>query len=294
MAPARILILGREGQLAQSLASQAAGLGWTFDQAGRPDLDFAAPQTAGEQLKRKIDTTRPDVVINAAAYTAVDKAESDRDQAFKVNAIAPGIIAGVCAAAGIPLIHVSTDYVFSGANDAPWRESDTPRPASVYGESKLAGEAAIASAWDKHIILRTAWLFGGSGSNFLTTMLRLGRTQDRLRVVADQRGCPTPVPALAAAILHIAAMRNDLERHWGVYHFCGDTVMSWAEFAERIFAAARMTGVGVEPITTEAFAAPAPRPQWSALDCRKIEQAFSIRAADFQSGLTDAVAEAIA
>lgn len=292
MAPVRVLILGHQGQLARSLATQAAGLGWSVDQIGRPDFDLAAPETAATALEQRLASARPDIVINAAAYTAVDAAETDRDQAFKVNAIAPGRLAKVCAAADIPLIHVSTDYVFSGEQDRPWRETDGPNPVSVYGESKLAGERAVAAAWHKHIILRTAWLFDGSGQNFLTTMLRLGASRDALSIVADQRGCPTPVGALAAAIVELAGRGEALEGCWGVYHYCGDTIMSWAGFAEQIFAAAEMPAIMIEAISTEAFGAPAPRPRWSALDCSKIEQVFGIKAADFQTGLKQAVADA--
>ena len=221
------------------------------------------------------------LVINAAAYTAVDKAESEEDIAYAVNKDGPAYLASACKEAGIPLIHVSTDYVFDGSKKGPYLESDPVSPLGVYGRSKAAGEEEIRSRLQKHIILRTAWLYGIHGSNFVKTMLRLGKERQSLRVVSDQYGCPTYASDLAEAILAIS--ENHLEGRkivWGTYHFCGGGFTTWHAFAEEIFRiACRYQSFNVKeivPIGTSEYPTAAKRPHNSVLDCSLLRKNFGI------------------
>ena len=286
----RLLVAGASGQLAHALVQrsrQRAGV--TVIALGRPQLDLLDPAS----ISRAIDSTRPDVVINAAAYTAVDKAESDAAAAFALNRDGAGALAAAAGAVGCPIIHVSTDYVFDGNKAGAYVEDDAPNPMGVYGRSKLEGEAAVAAANARHVILRTAWVYSAHGHNFLKTMLRLARERPELRVVADQHGNPTFAPHLADAILAIAAQIGSA-RLWGVYHATATSETTWHGFAAAIIAAANPLGVPqvrVVPITTADYPMPARRPANSCLDCSKLERAFGLRLPPWQQGLGECVAE---
>lgn len=282
----KVLISGAGGQLGKALLGQPppepelAGLGHEL-------LDIADP----DQVEASFSRLQPDLAINAAAYTGVDAAETHSEQAFAVNAKGPENLARVCARADIPLIHISTDFVFDGKKDQPYRESDPIRPLSVYGESKAAGEAAVRRHLRRHLIVRTAWLYGPEGGNFVKTMLRLGREKAHLRVVADQQGSPTNAADLAAAIWSLARQtRERPDPPWGTYHYCGNRITSWHGFATEIFRLAGQQGFPlkvqtVEPIPASQYPTPAVRPTFSALDCRKIQAAFGIVPPDWQASL---------
>jgi dTDP-4-dehydrorhamnose reductase len=226
-----------------------------------------------------MNTARPALVVNAAAYTKVDLAEKEPDAARLGNEIGPGVIAAACSAARTPLIHISTDYVFDGAVDGSYVETDPIAPLGVYGATKAAGEEAVRHGLAEHVILRTSWVYGVFGNNFLKTMLRLAAERDELRVVADQRGCPTSTADIADAILHIAPrLRSDV---YGLYHFAGAGSASWHEFASRIVdAQARFTGrrPKVTAIATADYPTPARRPANSVFNCGKFERTFGIAA----------------
>jgi dTDP-4-dehydrorhamnose reductase len=287
----RLLVAGASGQPAHALVGRARGLaGVGIVALEPPQLDLLDPAS----ITRALASTRPDVVINAAAYTAVDKAENDAAAAFALNRDGPGDLAAAAEAAGCPIIHVSTDYVFDGTKSGAYVEQDTPNPMSVYGRSKLEGEAAVASANARHVILRTAWLYGAHGHNFLKTMLRLARERPELRVVADQHGNPTYAPHLADVILAIAAKFGS-GQPWGVYHATAAGETTWHGFAAAIIAAAAkplgVPQIPVLPITTADFPTPARRPANSCLDCGKLERVFGIRLPSWQHGLAECIAE---
>jgi dTDP-4-dehydrorhamnose reductase len=227
-----------------------------------------------------LDAHRPSLVVNAAAYTNVDRSESETSAAFAANAQGPAVLASACADAQLPLLHVSTDYVFDGIRTRPYRESDPINPINAYGRGKAAGEAAVRQAQPRHVILRTSWLYGAFGHNFLKTIVRLAQEREELRVVADQRGSPTSTRDLADAILRIAPRLGMGEEVWGTYHFTGSGVTTWHGFASAIVAAqAPLTGRKgrVVPITTAEFPTPARRPANSELDCSLFEQTFGFR-----------------
>ncbi|MGQ3031182.1 MAG: dTDP-4-dehydrorhamnose reductase, partial [Ferrovibrionaceae bacterium] len=230
---------------------------------------------------------KPGVVVNAAAYTAVDKAESDADQAFLVNRDGPAALARAAAAVGAPLIHVSTDYVFDGTKDGAYTEDDPVAPVSVYGRSKEAGERAVREAAERHVILRTAWVYSPFGNNFVKTMLRLGAEREELRVVADQRGCPTAAADIAAAIVRLAGA----DHGWGTYHYSGAGPTTWHGFAEAIFAGAAARGAKVPArvtaIGTADYPTPAVRPANSVLDCSRIDRVHGIVARNWREALED-------
>lgn len=277
MSEAPVLVIGKGGQLSTALAEQAGEL--KLVQIERPELDLVRPETVAPAL----DGVRPSLVINAAAYTAVDRAESERDLAWAVNATGPGAIAAWCGAAGVPLIHVSTDYVFDGNKGAPYVETDPPHPTGVYGASKRAGEEAVLAACPMSAILRTAWVYAPAGRNFMLTMLAARQKTDTLRVVADQIGCPTAAGDLAAAILGM--VRRIREGGWqdsyaGLYHAAGTGETSWFEFARAIFEEAARFGVTpptIIPIATADWPTPVRRPPDSRLDCSRLEAVFGIR-----------------
>jgi dTDP-4-dehydrorhamnose reductase len=286
----RVLVAGRNGQLAQALAEASLpDPQWQMITAGRPDLDL----TDMESVKRAMDHHTPDIAINAAAYTAVDKAESEPEAAFALNETGAGNLASATAAAGVPLIHISTDYVFSGDGTRPWREGDPTGPVNVYGRSKLAGEKAVAAANPKHLILRTAWVHSPWGNNFTKTMLRLGAEREELGVVGDQSGTPSYAPDLAAAITTIAAkLAQGKAAPWGIYHLTNAGVATWYDFAGEIFRAAQRHGYkspALKPITTADYPTPAARPRYSLLDNGKIGEAFGIRLRDWRRAVTDCV-----
>jgi dTDP-4-dehydrorhamnose reductase len=289
MSASRILVIGRAGQLARALATAAKARGIALDAAGRETLDLADPSSLQPRLMQRLQADRPDVVINAAAYTAVDAAESDAEAATRLNAEAPGVLAQACSDAGVPLIHVSTDYVFSGEPGRAWRETDATAPLSVYGASKLAGEENVRQACTQHLIVRTAWLFSALPPNFMTTMIKLARTRSEIAVVDDQIGSPTPAAGLADALLTMAQSAADRRAPWGLYHYAGDTQISWAGFAARILETAGLTTCSVRPIPGSQYPTAARRPAWSVLDSSRAHEAFDCPPADFQSGLDLAV-----
>ncbi len=276
----RIFVTGAEGQVARSLR-EAAALDGTIELAcgARPEVDLLRPAA----VARAIEAFQPDLVVNPAAYTAVDKAESEPDLAFAINRDGASAVAKAAADAGAPIIHLSTDYVFDGAKSDPYRENDVPCPTGVYGASKLAGEIAVAAANPRHMILRTAWVYAPFGANFVRTMLRLAGERDRLAVVDDQVGCPTYAPDIATAVLAIA---HRLDRDgWqdayaGVTNCAGPDAMSWRAFAEAIIGGSARRGgrsVPVIPITTADFPTPTKRPANSRLDCARLAELLGVR-----------------
>ncbi|MEM7225588.1 MAG: dTDP-4-dehydrorhamnose reductase [Pseudomonadota bacterium] len=283
-----LLVFGAGGQLGRELLRAAPPAGYRVQGATRGDADI----TRDDQVAAAIDRTRPALVINAAAYTAVDKAESEPEAAFAVNRDGAAVLAAACRAADLPLIQVSTDYVFDGTKQRAYREDDPVAPLGVYGASKEAGERAVREGLDRHIILRTAWVFGAFGGNFVKTMLRLAETRDALGVVDDQTGCPSPARAIAETILTIAGTPN---KAWGTYHFAGQPPITWHGFAKEIFAARQArtgrAGPKLSAITTADYPTAARRPANSVLDGSKLTQAFGIEPADWRAGLADVLDE---
>lgn len=272
-----ILVFGKTGQLARELAAHQGVTCLGRDQA---DLSHPAACTAA------IRAAQPQMVINAAAYTAVDRAEEEEALAQVVNGAAPGAMAVACAELGIPFVTVSTDYVFDGSGEAPWQPGDAPGPLNAYGRSKLAGEDAVRAAGGVHAILRTSWVVSAHGNNFVKTMLRLGRDRERLTIVADQTGAPTPARAIAAACLEIARQLAQDPAKSGTYHLAGAPQTSWADFAREIFAQAGVD-CAVEDIPTTAYPTPAARPLNSRLDCTTLETVFGLSQPDWRLGLKD-------
>ncbi len=281
----RLLIAGHHGQVAQALLAAAGARGWEGIALGRPELDLTLPGT----LRAALRAGPFDLVINAAAYTAVDQAESDEKTAFAINAEGAGWLAEAAAEQGVPIIHFSTDYVFDGASGAPYTEDDPVAPLGVYGRSKLAGEHAVAAANAAHVILRTAWVYSAVGHNFLKTMLRLAATQTTLRVVDDQIGSPTYAPHLADAVLDVAAALSTGRRDcYGTFHATASGHASWWAFAREIFA--RFSELGgnapeVEAIASDAYPTPAPRPRNSRLNCERLSRLLDVRLPPWQSGV---------
>lgn len=273
----RVAIFGKSGQVARAMAAQIdTPLIW-----GRDSIDLVrTPQEA----ETAILGARPDAVINAAAWTAVDAAEDNRDAAFTINGTAPGAMAGACAELGIPIVHISTDYVFDGSGDAPWHPQDPTAPLGVYGASKLAGEEAVRAAGGVHAILRTSWVFSAHGSNFVKTMLRLSETRDHLTIVADQVGGPTPASAIAAACVEITDQLITDPGKSGTYHLSGAPDVSWADFAREIFRQAGKT-IAIEDIPSSAYPTPAPRPQNSQMNCTTTQTTFGIDRPDWSAAL---------
>ncbi|NDW05610.1 dTDP-4-dehydrorhamnose reductase [Jiella pacifica] len=281
----RILVTGRDGQVARCLAD-LADEGREVVCLGRPELDL----TDRASIDAAIAKVRPDVVVNPAAYTAVDKAESDREAAYAVNAAGAENVAAAAAAAAIPIVHISTDYVFSGDKDAPYVETDETGPTGVYGASKLEGEKRVLAANPKAVVLRTAWVFSPYGNNFLKTMLRVGKDRDVLRVVADQHGTPTYGPDIAAGVLAVCehALAEPDGAWSGVYHMVAGGETTWAGFAEAIFERSKSRGgasAAVEPIPTADYPTPAQRPSNSRLDTRKFQAVFRHDLPPWQSGI---------
>lgn len=277
----RILVFGAQGQLGCALVSQlgphAAGL-------RRADVDVRDPKA----VRDAIEKTGPDAIINAAAFTDVDGAESDHENAAAINVHAPGAMARAAAARGIPMVHVSTEYVFDGTGDVPWSPDDPPAPLNAYGQTKLAGEEAVMAAYPRASILRTSWVFSATGGNFVKTMLRLGETRTALDVVDDQIGGPTPAAALAAACVQLAS-----GHHSGVYHYAGAPDVSWAGFARAIFDTAGLE-VAIRSISTADYPArPAARPLNSRLDCRGFETATGLSRPLWRDHLPDIVAQIV-
>ncbi|WP_108462310.1 dTDP-4-dehydrorhamnose reductase [Devosia naphthalenivorans] len=281
----RILVIGRDGQLARALA-QLNSDALSVRCVGRPELDLLDRDTIGAA----ITNYSPDVVINPAAYTAVDKAESEQDLAFAVNRDGAEHVAAAAKLAGIPLVHISTDYVFDGHKTSPYVETDTPDPQSVYGCSKLAGEKAVARANPDHVILRTAWVYSPWGHNFAKTMLRLAGEREVVRVVADQHGTPTYAPYIADAVAAVVnSIRTRSNGDWrGLFHLTNEGDTSWADFAAAVFEHSRQRGgpwARVEPIATKDYPTPAKRPTNSRLDTTLFSQTFGYAPPHWREGV---------
>lgn len=285
-----ILITGGSGQLAQALAAEAQARGLAFFLAGRPEFDFDRPETLDAAFAR----AAPALVVNAAAYTAVDAAEDDRDAAFRANCRGPARLAVLCAETRIPLIHVSTDYVFDGTKGAPYTETDLPNPTGVYGASKRAGEEAVLASEARAIVLRTAWVYAAGGKNFVRTMLNAARAGRELRVVADQRGAPTAAEALAPVILDLAARIAPWRPEWrGIYHAAGSGEATWHEFATAILTEAARFGLTPPPIgaiPTAEWPTRARRPADSRLDCGKLAASFGLTLPPWRESLARVIA----
>jgi dTDP-4-dehydrorhamnose reductase len=271
-----IVVFGGDGQLGRELIRAAAARQVALQALTRAEADIADAAGVAAALTR----WQPDLVVNAAAYTNVDGAETHFAEARRANALGPAVIAEACAEAGAAMVHISTDYVFDGGKDGPYRESDPVRPVNAYGRSKAAGEDAVRRALDRHVILRTAWLYSEFGRNFLKTILQLAATRDELRIVADQHGSPTSARELAEAILHVAPRLAAEPRVSGTYHFTAEGATTWHGFATCIVAAAApLTGrqPRVTPITTADYPTPAKRPANSRLDCGLFAQTFGLK-----------------
>jgi dTDP-4-dehydrorhamnose reductase len=285
----RIAVTGKQGQVVTSLLERGAGKAEIIA-VGRPELDLSDPASVATSF----EALRPDVIVNAAAYTMVDKAEQDQETAFRVNAEGAGAVAAAAARLGAPLIHISTDYVFDGQLDRPYREDDPTGPTGAYGRSKLTGEQRVAENCDNCAILRTAWVYSPFGANFVKTMLRLGETRPELGVVADQRGNPTSALDIADGVLAVAErMTTDNSGELrGVFHMTGATEATWADFAEAIFALAEKHGrpaVSVKRITTADYPTPAKRPANSRLDSSKLRQLYGVALPDWRPSLAACV-----
>lgn len=274
-----VLVFGRTGQVAQALAAKAPRT-WFF--AGREQADL----TDQETLKKLVGSKKWEAVINAAAYTAVDRAESEPDIAQAVNARAPGIMAQACARDDIPFVHISTDYVFDGSMDRPYMEDDPLNPLSVYGRTKADGERFVLDAGGRSVILRTSWVYAPEGKNFVNTMLKLGQEREELRIVSDQTGAPTSAADIADGIIKIISRFDQT----GIFHMTASGSTSWHGFATEIFRVAREKGLKtpqrVVPITTAEYPTPARRPMNSRFDCRKLEKIYGVALPSWQSGLS--------
>ncbi|AUQ56795.1 dTDP-4-dehydrorhamnose reductase RfbD (plasmid) [Phaeobacter inhibens] len=272
-----ILVFGKTGQVARELAADETVTCLSRDQA-----DLTDPAACAEVIRAHA----PAAVINAAAYTVVDRAEAEEDLATLINGTTPGVMAETCATLGIPFVTLSTDYVFDGKGSSPWHPDEPVAPLNAYGRSKQLGEAAVRLAGGTHVILRTSWVVSAHGSNFVKTMLRLGKERERMRVVADQIGAPTPARAIAAACIEIARQLIADPEKSGTYHFAGQPETSWAGVATEIFTEAEIP-CAVAEIPSSAYPTAAPRPLNSRLDCSTLERVFGITRPDWQAGLKD-------
>lgn len=285
----RILLFGPNGQVGSELRALSWGDGLDLLPVSREEADLAVEGAAEAAVRR----AKPDLVINTAAYTAVDKAESEPDLACAVNSLAPEGMARASADLSIPLIHISTDFVFDGSKTGPYVEDDPTGPVSVYGQSKLDGEEAVRAVLENHLILRTAWVFSPFGNNFLKTMLRLGAERDQLGIVDDQRGCPTSAAGIARAIgAVIDRLQSGQGLVPGTFHYCGDDPVTWFGFASAVFEAAgeRLPGgIDVKPIATSDYPTPARRPANSVMSCAKIRAVYGIDPDDWRSAVAAVV-----
>jgi dTDP-4-dehydrorhamnose reductase len=286
----RVLISGQHGQVSRELQRRLGGVGELIV-LGRDQLDLAQP----EQIRQQVQKIRPDLIINAAAHTAVDLAESEPETAFAINAVAPGIFAEEALMLGIPLIHYSTDYVFDGKKVGPYNEDDTPNPLGVYGKSKLAGERAIIDVQGKHLILRTSWVYSTYGRNFLLTMQRLLQERPEVRIVADQIGAPTWAGTIANSTLALVERWQTGEAvTWGTYHLTAQGKTSWFGFAQAIGEALRQQGkpcANLLPIPSSDYPTPAARPLNSCLDCSRLQREWGVKQPDWHSALRECLAE---
>ena len=286
----RILLTGTTGQVGGALCAPLANLG-TVISVNRSQLDLSRPETIAESL----DLLKPDLIVNPAAYTAVDRAEDERLLAFRVNADAPGAIAVWAARYNVPLIHFSTDYVFDGSGERPWCEDDVPAPLSTYGESKLAGEAAVRAADGAHLIIRTSWVYANKSSNFMLTIARLAAARKELSIVSDQFGAPTSARVIADAVMEILAPKeagliDRLSRGRGVINISSSGETSWHGFATAIVGGLVERGIEVKterilPITTDEYPTKAKRPRNSRLDPRRLAEVFGVKTISWQEAL---------
>lgn len=282
-----VLVFGANGQVGQALGASLDDV----IMLGREEADFSKPET----LPGVIAGINPSYIINAAAYTAVDKAEEEEALATIINGEAPGVLAAEAAKRGIPFVHYSTDYVYDGTGDQPRKETVPTAPLNAYGRSKLAGEKAVQAAGGAYLIFRTSWVYDAFGKNFLKTMLKLGADRETLRVISDQVGAPSYAPHLAEATLEVLEEACSMrEFPAGIYHLVNSGETSWHGFAEAIFAEARARGMEmrvqtVEPIPTTEYPTPAKRPLNSRLDCTKLEETFGLKLPDWREGLREAM-----
>ena len=286
-----ILVTGSKGQVGWELLNRGVGTGAIVTGVDIEEIDIADKRA----VVKLVGDLSPDLVVNAAAYTAVDAAEENTELAFQVNRDGPANLAAACLAGKIPLIHISTDYVYGGDQEGAYVEDDPTAPLGAYAQSKAEGDQAVSGILAEHIILRTAWVYGVHGHNFVKTMLRLGRDREQLSVVDDQKGCPTDAADLAEGILAIAQQIHKMQKApWGVYHFCGKGQTTWHGFAKEIFRLARQYETFkvefVEPVPTSAYPTPARRPANSVLDCSKINRAFNIVPRAWEQSLADMLA----
>ncbi|MEI2783228.1 MAG: dTDP-4-dehydrorhamnose reductase [Candidatus Competibacter sp.] len=283
----RLAIIGAKGQVGWELSRRAPMFGHEVLAWDVAELDI----TDAAAVDRALTTSGANAVINAAAYTAVDRAEQEPESAFAVNRDGPAHLAAACARLGIPLLHISTDYVFDGTKTGPYTEDDPAAPLGVYGQSKWEGDEAVRRLLPRHLILRVSWVFGVEGHNFVKTILRLAREREELRVVADQRGCPTYAGDIADVLLELAGRigQIDADNAWGVYHYCGEPATTWHGFASAIVERARLDEKlkvrTVTPITTADYPTPAARPANSVLDCARLTARFGIHPASWREGL---------
>ncbi len=285
----KLLITGASGQVGSELVQICKQRAYAYVAPGHYDLDIADEMA----ILNIVEQEQPTAVINAAAYTAVDKAEEEAELAYVINRDGPAHLAKACADAAIPLLHISTDYVFDGEKTGAYREIDAPSPTGVYGKSKLEGEKAVAKTLRQHYILRVAWVFGANGHNFVRTMLRLGKERNELGVVADQIGGPTWARDIAERLLQMAVLYHENRPiPWGIYHYVGTPAVTWHGFAETIFDNAQQIGLlsispAVAAINTEDYPTPAKRPPNSVLNCDKITSALNIQQPNWRLGLKD-------
>ena len=283
----RALVTGAKGQVGSEIINQGRKLGLQMIAASHSELDI----TIAEAENKYITSQSPDIIINSAAYTVVDNAEEEKELAYAINGDGPAHLSEACAKLKIPLLHISTDYIFDGTNNIPYQEDDRPNPQGIYGKSKLAGEGAVQRILQQHIILRVSWVFSATGNNFVRTMLRLGREREELSVVADQHGCPSRAGNIATVLLNIADRFHQGENiPWGTYHYTGNPATTWHGFAQTIFTEAVALGMldktpMVKAITTEEYPTPAQRPQNSVLNCQKIQRQLAIPQSDWSVGL---------
>jgi len=282
----KLLIIGSKGQFGSELVRECKRNDFSFLALDLPEFNITNPS----QVEKTLADFKPSIVINASAYTNVDKAETDPEIAFSVNRDGPANLAVPCDKSRIPIIHISTDYVFDGSKGQPYAESDSVSPLGVYGKSKEEGESKLRSILKQHIILRTSWLYGAYGNNFVKTMLRLGNEKEIIKVVSDQYGCPTCAADLAEAVVDISKqIAQNLKIAWGTYHYCGLGITTWHEFTKTIFEIAsqyqNFKVSSVEAITTAQYPTRAKRPAFSALDCGLIKKHFGITQKPWQDSL---------
>lgn len=286
-----LLIVGNTGQIARSLGEAAAARGIAFRALGRPQLDL----TQSGSISAAVETAAPDYVINAAAYTAVDNAETDIANAMALNRDGAEALATVCHKHGIPIIHLSTDYVFDGSKSAPYTETDDANPLNIYGRSKLDGENAVSAAATRHIILRTSWVFSPFGRNFVKTILGIADKQDDLNIVDDQFGSPTYAPHISEGVLSIVDRLDrgaPADQPWGLFNMAGTGGTTWCGLAKQILRQSSLRGgpaARVRAIATDQYPTPAQRPANSRLDCSKLKKIYGIELPDWQSGVRECV-----